>query len=310
MPDFTNEQAAFNQRAAEIASQLLTPDGQPNLPAAEPVAAVAEVPVDNAPAPSPPVDPPAAEPPYIQKLLARIADLESTVSESRKQSIYQPPTPQEQARPAVDVNQFNTNPLAAMQQLGIDAENVTRQLVANALGKDAPPEVRAQAAVSGQLANMQRELAEAKQALGALNNELRRRDYSNDLQEYASGVDASKFPSVAAALGRDAKRTQQELMRVVIDHARTPGVTAPLTPEQAVAQLEKNLSWLGIAPQPSPGAPTAAPANPANPTVPAAKPPIPSTLSGAPSKLASSELTWEQKTQAILEETKRKFGIA
>ena len=308
MPDYTNEQNAYNDKAAQIAAEIL---GRGETPvdsgvATSPVeAAIADAPISEA---APPTQ--NQEPPYVAKLLARIADMEAAVAESRKTTSYTAPTPQE--APKIDINAINADPLRALEALGVDVTNVQRQIVAQALGNEAPPELRAQAAVSGQLANVMRELNELKQANAAMGNELRRRDYSNGLQEYASSVDAGKFPNVAVALSKDAKRVQSELMRVVVDHARSSGATAPLTPEQAVAKLEENLSWLGLASSPQPTAQTAAAAPQPVPTAgqPIVRNPIPGTVTGAPSKLASSELTWEQKTQAILEETKRKYGIA
>lgn len=305
MPDYTNEQNAYNDKAAQIAAEILG-RGEPGTSEVTDPAGPADLASQTSP------QNPPGEPPYVAKLLARIADMEAAVAESRKATSYTAPPPQERATPPIDINAINADPLRALAALGVDVTNVQRQIVAQALGNEAPPELRAQAAVSGQLANVMRELNELKQANAAMGNELRRRDYSNGLQEYASSVDASKFPNVAVALSKDAKRVQSELMRVVVDHARSSGADRPLTPEQAVAQLESNLSWLGLAPQPT--AQTAAAATTTLPTAgqPAAAPvrnPIPGTVTGAPSKLASSELTWEQKTQAILEETKRKYGI-
>lgn len=300
MPDYTNEQIAFQTKAAEIAAEI---SARVDAPAPQGTSTSPEI-VATSPQE---VAAPKAEASDISKLLARLADSEQKISEMMKQRAT-PPSEQRQEAPQKPQNlnprQAYLDPEAYLQSQGVDPQAFLRTMVARAMGDQADPQLKTEARFSGELAATHSELSQLKDMVTSLTNELHRRDYQQNLTEYTAGVDREKYPTVAALYQKDAKKTQEALMQIVVSHAREHGASAPLTPDEAIARMEASYSWLPL----SASNPTAA-SQPSQ-TAPVAKPLIPSALPGAPpTKLASNDVPFEQKVAAILEDVQRKFGI-
>lgn len=270
--------------AAQVAAKFDTLPTDPVVPAQiAPVETQVAAPTPNVSAPDP-----------IEKVLARLADMEAKISEARKPVAE--PTRDDRR---VDPNHFYLNPTEALRALGVDPLLVTRTMVAQVMGDQASPELRAQVAVGAQFQGVQGELASLRGELESLRKENASFRTQNEVNTLASGVDSTQYPALASMEKANPEWTRKALYEVVnsgvpVDKART--------------LLETKLSPLYAAFRPATQPASAPPTGSQNATIPV--PANPSGLAGAPSPVATNpHLTWEQKTQATLDEVLKKFGI-
>jgi hypothetical protein len=125
-------------------------------------------------------------------LLAKIARMEEELSTLRKTSTT-----------AFDKRAFVSDPLSAMEKLGIDKHHVARFLIADQLGDKADPAIRTYAQLGPQIAqteSLKSELEALRRVVEDQQTELRRASVAQSLK---SNTDKSKHPYLAAALARD-----------------------------------------------------------------------------------------------------------
>lgn len=122
--------------------------------------------------------------------LARIAALEMERSRSNQ--------PQ-----GIDPSRFVTDPVGEMTRAGISHEHITKILVANALGNDAPPELRVLASMGPQ-ATATQALASQVEAMSRRFEEMDKREKLAALRTSFSAVaaDKAKYPLLSAAYAK------------------------------------------------------------------------------------------------------------
>lgn len=302
LPDPT---AQFNQQADEIAAQLLAGLGQASQQPQTPAA-----PADLQPPTPPPVNQPAS--PDLAKLLAKVADLEEQLSRRSQTQQPQSPAPSlPSGQPSgLDPRALQLDAVGALQAAGIDVGVVTRQLVAAAMGSEAPPHLQDTARVGGQVAALAQQVQQLQAQLQESRHEGRLAGMQYDLYRTASSVDTEKFPAAAAMAKANPQWVETALREMVVADARqnrqNPDAQ-PLSAAEAMSRLEGRLKPLFTVFSSAAQTSTAAPA-PAPQSAPA--PATPSALSGVPSTgRPQGELSWEQKTQSVMDEVLRKFGI-
>lgn len=140
-------------------------------------------------------------------LMAKIAAMETELAALRKAE-----------KPAADPRQVAReiagNPVAALAKYGIDKDYVTKVLVADALGDQAPPQLRAMAALGPQVAaqgELAAEMAALRQRLDASDKERARRETLESTKNLAA--DKKKYPHLAAALAADPGLIEDEIGR-------------------------------------------------------------------------------------------------
>jgi uncharacterized phage infection (PIP) family protein YhgE len=165
------------------------------------------------------------------KLLSRIAAMESELATLRAvKPRTDPPFDPEKFRQA-----FYADPVGMVTKMGVPVDHVTRVLVANALGDQAPPELKVLAAMGPQMS--------AVQAASAQVEELSRRLSSYEQKEQSAAraqsvkaliSDKTKYPHLAKAFAADPS---------ILDDLG--GENA----EEAAAKMEKRFSL--VAPPPA-----------------------------------------------------------
>lgn len=156
--------------------------------------------------------------------LARLAKLDQEMAELRSRSAPQ-------GTPGIDPRAFLQDPVGALTRAGIPIDHVTRVLVANAMGDQAPPELRTLAA-QGPLLSKQSEIEAKLEAVSRQLVEITtpKKPTAESVQALIS--DAKKYPvlSKAAALDPD----------LITEALATHGGTA----EELAAKLEARFSKL------------------------------------------------------------------
>lgn len=158
-------------------------------------------------------------------LLAKIARMEEELSHLRKTSTG-----------AVDKRAFVTDPIGAMEKMGIDKHHVAKFLIADQLGDKADPAIRTYAQLGPQIAqteSLKSELEALRKAFDDQQQELRRATLAQSLQK---NTDKSKHPHLAAALARD-----PDLFKAEIDAHRGDATTLAEALEGRLAATAKAL---------------------------------------------------------------------
>lgn len=136
------------------------------------------------------------------KLLERVAALEAELSGKRKAP----------DGPVFDKRKATLDPLNYFKEQGIDTDHLTRVFVANAMGKDCPPQLAAmvqqgpQIVATSNLEAMVKSLAETVQTIVE-------KDKEKELVASVKNttVDPSKYPTLAAAIKTDPGILDQEI---------------------------------------------------------------------------------------------------
>ena len=150
------------------------------------------------------------------KLLERIAALEGKLSA--------PPAGQ-----SFDKRKATLNPIGYFKELGMDITHLSRHFVANALGKDCPPELSAMVQMGPQIAATSH-LEELVTSLSRKVDQLATRQSVDSLK--TKPVDHAKYPTLAAAVKADPSILDRELASI--------GDT--VSPEEALKKVEEKLS--------------------------------------------------------------------
>jgi hypothetical protein len=158
--------------------------------------------------------------------LQRIAALEAEVSGYRRQAKPEPQFNMEAFR-----QDFIADPVGTMQRLGAPVDHVTRVLVANAMGEQAPPELKMLAAQGPQV-NAARALEARVEALSRQLSDVTAASSKKATRESFQAItaDKSKYPHLAKAVSADPSLVEDEL--------GSHGGTA----EELAAKLEARLS--------------------------------------------------------------------
>lgn len=153
------------------------------------------------------------------KLLERIAALEARHSTASK--------PAEGT--GFDKKRMTLDPINYLREQGIDIEHIGRHFVANALGKDCPPQLSAMVQMGPQIA-AQSQLSEQLAALSRKVDELTSKTSAASLKNQT--VDPAKYPTLAAAVKADSSILERELAKI--------GDVAD--PAKAFEKIESNLA--------------------------------------------------------------------
>lgn len=171
-------------------------------------------------------------------LLRRLATLESELASLRKP-----------AAPAFDPNQFRqafiNDPVGTLTRMGAPVDHITKVLVANAMGDQAPPELKVLASQGPQL--MAHQALEAQ--VEALSRQLSTMNASSQkagLRESLKtiGSDKTKYPNLSKAVAADPSLLDEELA--------SHGGTA----EELAAKVEARLTKMAAIYAPTPPAST------------------------------------------------------
>lgn len=136
------------------------------------------------------------------KLLERLAALENELSGKRR----------DDGKPTFDKRRATLDPINYFREQGLDVEHLSRHFVANAMGKDCPPQLAAmvqmgpQIAATSNLEALVQSLAETVKGIV---------DKTNHSELVASvkntTVDPSKYPTLAAAVKTDPTLLDNEI---------------------------------------------------------------------------------------------------
>lgn len=132
-------------------------------------------------------------------LLQKLAQLEAEVSALRK-GAREPQAPQ--FDPNTFLRQLVTDPVGTLTRHNLPVDHVTRVLVANAMGDQAPPELKVLAAMGPQV-SAQRALAEQVDALSRRLTDLTSPKPPSVDSVKALTADKAKYPHLAKALAAD-----------------------------------------------------------------------------------------------------------
>lgn len=229
-----------------------------------------------------------------EKLLARMAAMEAELAGFRKQAA-KPTTP------AFDKAAFVRDPLGFMAQHGIPADHVTKVLVANAMGEQAPPELKVLAAMGPQMSHTLT-LNEKLETLSRQFSELVSSKQSEGKRESWKALiaDKTKYPHLAKAVSADTSLfdddlsafggTAEELAASI--EAKLAKYAAVITPPPASEANADNAEKADAQSTQSTPAPLAA-------TTAGGVPPIPQTPAGPPTP---------DQQKALRDEIVRKYG--
>lgn len=156
-------------------------------------------------------------------LLDRIASLESKLAPQRK----------DDGKPVFDKRKAELDPINYFKSMGLDVTHMARHFVANALGKDCPPELSTMVQMGPQII-AQSNLEELVTSLSRKVDELTESSKSKEvaLSMKSTPVDSSKYPTLAAAIKANPDLLDQEM--------KTLGKIAD--PDEAYRKLEDKLS--------------------------------------------------------------------
>jgi len=197
------------------------------------------------------------------KLLARLAALETELSQYRAQRAA--------AKEPVDhtkelQRQLLQDPVGTMQRMGLPVDHMTRVLVANALGDQAPPELKVLAQMGPQVS--------ATNALASDLQAMRQRMEELEAERKATAVRASfkaqaqdkqKYPHLAKAVSADASLFEDDIARGVTAEelesrlARVAKAVAPAAsteyaeiPQDPSTQVQAQEGEVSVDPTPPP----------------------------------------------------------
>jgi hypothetical protein len=156
-------------------------------------------------------------------LLDRIASLETQLSPQRK----------DDGKPVFDLRKAQLDPINYFKKMGMDVTQLTRHFVANALGKDCPPELSAMVQMGPQIvaqSNLEELTASLSRKVEQLTEKLEARETAQSLKN--TPVDPSKYPTLSAAVKANPELLEQEM--------KSLGKIAD--PDEAYKKLEDKLS--------------------------------------------------------------------
>lgn len=307
---------AFNAASAQIAAEIVgkmdaaaASPPAPVAPATPPADAVITSPALAPPAPAPaPASQESEQSSTVAKLLAKLTDMEATISALKS---AQTPAPAPQAAvPAEDYTDFNLDPWAAMERRGIDVATVSRGIVARVMGDAAPPELRTEAKVGGQLSQFHKVIQDLQGQVKSLSSELGRRDYYTELDSFSPGPDST--PATTAMLKKNPEWVKAQVRQVVTEDARAraqiPGA-AKLTAAEVYERLEQRIApvYSAFNSQPPQNASAAQSSTPAPASTPAL-PPLSGTLPGTPPTPAAAT-SYEDKVAFIMNDVLTRHNI-
>lgn len=142
------------------------------------------------------------------KLLARIAALETQLAPSKKND-----------GPSFDKRKATLDPISYFKEMGLDVQHLSRHFVANALGKDCPPELSAMVQMGPQIAATSH-LEELVTSLSRKVEELSNVHRAASIE--TKTVDQAKYPTLAAAMKNDPALLKRELSTIgdIADHEK------------------------------------------------------------------------------------------
>lgn len=235
----------------------------------------------------------------VGKLMERLAGLEKQLSEATRPAPAATPEPQ-RPDPYLD-------PHGALRSIGVDPESFERAIVAKVLGDQAPVEMRAQVAASGQVQGLAALVKQQAADIASLRRELGQTTYQTDLDQYINNMSAEDQPELAdvAKSKRDWLRSAAlDIVRQDAANRRNEPNAAPLPPADAIKRLAEKLTPIFEVLR----ARTAAAAPAVTQTATATALPLTgASLGGAPPVKAPA--TFEEATDAILKDVLRKYNI-
>lgn len=288
-----------SESAADVAAPVKSGDGA----ASSPPAASASVPAPVA----------SAADPVSEKLLSRLAALETQLAEARRPA---PPAEQPAQAPVGFTQDDLVNDLVGtLKRAGIPADYAARAILGHVAPETLNPDQRALAATQGVSAKLQQQIDAMARDNATLRQEMRRSAYQAEMREFVPAITETDFPALSRAARNDPRKVVADLLAEAVTDARErmsrDPRAVPITPVEAARRVEgrlvEQMKLLGLsfsnitAPQPA-GA-NAATAKPA-PIIPAATA-LPGT---APS--GAAEMTYEDKVAKILAEVRTKYASA
>lgn len=280
---------AFNNQTAQIAAE---------------VTAQLEAPQAGGITTSPPavVAPPTPDP-VVEKLLAKLTDMEAKFA-SLQAAVPAEAPPQDPTRHGFE--DFHDDPWAAMERRGIDVSHVARSIVARVMGNDAPPELKAQALVGGQVASLRTQVSDLMGQVKQLTSELGKRDYYSQIEAHSPAADST--PATTAMLKADPQWVKDTVRQVVAEDARArsniPGAK-PLTPAEVYQRVEARIApvySVFAKQQPQTSTPAAPPSHtPAPPALAAAL--------GGTTPTTPTATTWDEKVAAVMQDVMTKYNL-
>lgn len=136
----------------------------------------------------------------LEAALARIAALEADAAPLRAKQKEQP----KQFDPHAFVRAFVADPVGMMAKMGVPKDHVTKILVADALGDEAPPELKMARQMGAQVnttSELSQKLDDLSRRLEALSDKDTRQATRESITKLTA--DKAKYPHLAAALGKD-----------------------------------------------------------------------------------------------------------
>jgi hypothetical protein len=136
----------------------------------------------------------------LEAALSRIAAMESEMAPLRKGK----ESPQKQFDPNAFVRSFVADPIGMMAKMGVPKDHVTKILVADALGDEAPPELKMARQMGHQInstSDLTQKLDELSRRIEALSDKDARQGTRESINKLVG--DKAKYPHLAAALAKD-----------------------------------------------------------------------------------------------------------
>lgn len=292
---------AFNNQTAQIAAEVTA-----QLEASQAGGITTSPPAVAPPAPTPSA---ASTPdPVVEKLLAKLTDMEAKFAslQATQPDPQTPPVPPAQDPTRHGFEDFHDDPWAAMERRGIDVSHVARSIVARVMGNDAPPELKAQALVGGQVASLRTQVSDLMGQVKSLTSELGKRDYYSQIEAHSPAADST--PATTAMLKADPQWVKDTVRQVVAEDARArsnvPGAK-PLTPAEVYQRVEARIApvySVFAKQQPQTSTPAAPPSHtPAPPALAAAL--------GGTTPTAPTATTWDEKVAAVMQDVMTKYNL-
>jgi hypothetical protein len=291
---------AFNTQAAQIAAEVtaqLEGNAVPSTPVVSPV-------VEPAPTAAPQGDP------IVAKLLAKLTDMEAQIAGLKVTAQPPAPVPTPPENPgSTGWEDFHDDPWAAMEKRGMDVSHIARSIVARVMGNDAPPELKAQAAVGGRMAQLQTQVSDLMGQVKSLSSELGKRDYYSQIEAHSPAADST--PATSAMLAANPQWVKDTVKQVVAEDARArstiPGAK-PLTPAEVYARVEARIAPIYSVFNKQPAQPASAAATPV-PAAPNATPPAFAGALNGTTPPAPTATTWDEKVANVMNDVLTKYNL-
>lgn len=300
---------AFNNQAAQIAAEVTAQLEGNVIPAS--AGGLGSSPGIAAPVAPEPVSAPQGDP-IVAKLLAKLTDMEAQISALKAPVPAGPPEPPPGTTGWED---FHDDPWAAMERRGMDVAHVARSIVARVMGNDAPPELRAQAAVGGQVANLRTQVTDLMGQVKSLSSELGKRDYYSQIEAHSPAADST--PATSAMLAANPQWVKDTVKQVVAEDARArstiPGAK-PLTPAEVYQRVEARIAPIysvfnAQAKNQQPAQPASAAAAPVPTAAQTNTPPAFAGALGGTVPPAPTATTWDEKVANVLNDVLTKYNL-